>query len=80
MFHRQESAISIETGVSVRSRRRSPRMSPEEDTPKRCPVPPPPVNLASDDECPSLFLTVSGGSSPTEDPLAQRVTAAVKRR
>ena len=68
MFHRQESSISIETGVSVRSRIRSTRMSPKEDSPKTCPVTPPPVNLPSEAECPSLFLTVSGGSSPTENP------------
>ena len=75
MFHRQESSISIETGVSVRSRIRSTRMSPEGDSPKTCPVTPTPVNLASEAE-----PTVSGGSSSTEDPIAQSVTAALKRR
>ena len=66
MFHRQESSISIETGVSVRSQIRSTRMSPEGDSHKTCPVTPIPVNLPSEAECPSLNL--SGGSSPTENP------------
>ena len=73
--------------VAGRPRRRSPRNSHEEDTPTRVPVPersrspsPPPVNLDSDVEFPSLILTVSGSSSPIENPFAQRVKAAVKRR
>ena len=73
--------------VAGRPRRRSPRMSPEEDTPTRCPVPersrspsPPPLNLESDVEFPSLILSGSGSASPIENPFAQRVKAAVKRR
>ena len=69
------------------SRRRSPRSSSEADSPTRSPVPessrsPPlsPLNLESDQDFPRLLVSTSGSSSPIDNPYAQTVKAAVKRR